>query len=139
MAKKFSKLTNLCYEINGVAMDLQNRLDVDHAEDVYDRLFLAELELAGFKVTDKPKLKITDANKYIIKVYQPDFRVRRNGISVLVEIKADPDGLMPSYERKAWAYLSVSKQDRAILLINFAVKPLQWKRLERGKRHVSKT
>jgi len=133
MTKKYSKLSKLCYRINGVAMELQNRIGVDHAEDVYDSMYLADLQKAGFEVMDKPRLEVVDANGEVIKVYRPDFRVASNGISVLVEIKADPNGLLASYERKARAYLSVSKQDKVIMLINFAVYPLQHITISRKK------
>lgn len=133
MTKTYSKTTNLCYAIVGVAMHLQNRLGVDHSEDVYDPMYLADLRKAGFKVTDKPRLEVIDAFGEVIKVYRPDFRVSRNGISVLVEIKSDPDGLRSSYDRQAGAYLHVSPKDRVALLINFAIKPLQHKIISRKK------
>ncbi len=134
MTKNYSIFSTICYDINGVAMRLQDRLGVDHGEDIYDQMYLADLKQEGFKVTNKPKLKIVDADGKVVKVYRPDFQVRRNGISVLVEIKADPDGLRSSYLRQARAYLSVSEKDRAVLLINFAVKPLQREIIHRSKR-----
>ncbi len=133
MTKNYSEPTELCYDIVGVAMNLQNRLGVDHAEDVYDPMFLAELRKAGFKVTNKPKIKVSDSFGKVIKEYRPDFRVSRNGISVLVEIKADPDGLRSSHERQVGAYLHVSPKDRLAQLINFAVHPLQHKNISRKK------
>jgi len=133
MNKKYSKLTTLCYDINGVAMRLQDRLGVNHGEDIYDQMYLADMQQAGFKVINKPKLKIVNADGKVVKVYRPDFQVRRNDICVLVEIKANPDGLRSSYLRQARAYLSVSKKDRAVLLINFAVKPLQREIIHRSK------
>lgn len=69
---------------------------------------------------------LKDAFGKVVKNYRPDLRVCREEISVLVELKADPCGIQKSHQRQAQAYLSVAKQDQAVLLINFARNPLEY-------------
>ena len=120
--KNYAPITELRFKIVGVAIKTLDRLGIAHSEEVYDSIFRVDLEKAGFDVTNKPKLLLKDANGKVVKTYLPDLRVRHKGLSVLVELKADPQGLQASHKRQAEAYLSSSQKDQAVFLINFGRK-----------------
>ncbi|RMH48053.1 MAG: GxxExxY protein [Gammaproteobacteria bacterium] len=131
MPRQHSPLSQMLYEIRGVAMKVQNQMGTAHQEAVYHRLFVAALQKAGFRVESQPRLDIQDAHHNVVKHYYPDLRVTHRNLQVLVEIKASPGGLQPSHMRQARAYLSVDRKSRSALLINFARKPLEHKTLFR--------
>lgn len=118
--QKFSPLTNMKYAIIGVAKAMYYRLGPDHQEDIYDGDCPASFEEAGFRVEIKPIIQLLDVRGKVIKTYIPDFRVTRGGMSMLIELKADPKGIQGSYVRKARSYLRASEKDQAIVIINFA-------------------
>lgn len=120
MSKEFSPLTQMKYDIIGVAKEMYHRLGPDHQEELYDADFPVSFEEAGFEVADKPKVELLDVRGNPLKSYLPDFRVIRDNMWMLVELKADPKGIQESYVRKARAYLRSSEKDQAILIINFA-------------------
>lgn len=120
MKKNYSPLTKMKYDIIGVSKGLYYRFGPDHQEELYDADFPVALEEAGFEVIDKPKIEVLNARGEHLKFYYPDFRVRKDDMQMLVELKADPKGILQSYIRQARAYLRVSKEDAAILIINFA-------------------
>jgi GxxExxY protein len=112
--------SNLRFAVIGIAMKLQNRLGTAHKEQVYHKMFLAELQQAGYSVESEPQLQIRTATGDVAATYRPDFRLVHEAATLLIEIKADPDGLQTSHRRQAQAYLSVDQDARAVLLINFA-------------------
>lgn len=125
MQPKRTPFSTLRYDIFGVAMRLQDDLSTAHTEDVYHKALAARLRKDGFQVQVTPPLHVRDAVGKIIKTYRPDLRVQRDGITVLVELKAESGGLQASHRRQSKAYLSVDKDARAVLLINFGRKPLE--------------
>ena len=125
MSTTRTPFSTLRYDIFGVAMRLQDALSTAHPEDVYHKALAARLRKDGFQVQVTPPLHVRDASGNIIKTYRPDLRVQRDGIVVLVELKAETGKLQPSHKRQAKAYLSVDKEARAALLINFGRKPLE--------------
>jgi len=120
MSKEFAPLTQMKYDIIGVAKEMYYRLGPDHQEELYDADFPVSFEEAGFEVADKPKVELLDVRGNPLKSYLPDFRVIKDNMWMLVELKADPKGIQESYVRKARAYLRSSEKDQAILIINFA-------------------
>ncbi len=129
MKHKPTPFSKFRYDIIHVAIAVQDRLGTAHAETVYHQSLLAALRKAGFTVQDQPELQLTDVDGKVIKSYRPDLHVQRGGISVIVEIKADPAGLQDSHIRQAKSYLSTDNEARAAILINFAND-----RLERNER-----
>ena len=125
MARSHSPFARLRYDIFGVAMKVQDALGTAHEEKVYHRALQAALQQAGFQVRFTPRYLLRDVTGRVIATYYPDLEVTRDGITVLVELKADPQGLQPSHRRQARAYLSVARRARAVLLINFAQRPLE--------------
>lgn len=131
MTLQRSELSQMLFDLRGIAMRIQNKFRAGHEEAVYHRLLLAALQKAGFSVETKPRLEVRNAYQAVVKQYYPDLRVSRNHLTGLIEVKADPDGLKPAYIRQAQAYLSVDPKSRFVLLINFAGKRLESKALFR--------
>ena len=123
-AKKdqFPPLAQLRYDIIEVAKKLQNRIGTTHREQRYHELFAENLKIAGFGVEYKPKLIVKDDNGKKVFHYEPDLRVRRKGLSILLELKANDDGIGTPHQKQAKSYLSVAPKEPAILIINFARK-----------------
>ena len=128
--------TDLLYEIAGEAMSIQREKGPDHVESVYHDLLAARLRMKGHKVEYKPSIWMKDDLGVYIKKYQPDLRVHQQEVSVLVELKASATHLSPADERQARAYLSVSPQDEAVLLLNFGHKPFEQKRVYQHRSEV---
>jgi GxxExxY protein len=91
-----------------------------HVEQKYHDLFLKNLRIAGFKVENKPKIIVRDDEGKKVFHYEPDLRVKRNGLTILVELKADESGIIKPHRKQAMSYLSVAPNAQAILIINFA-------------------
>ncbi len=125
MASSLSPFARLRYDIFGTAMKVQDALGTAHEEKVYHRALQAALQQAGFRVRFTPRYLVRDTIGRVIATYYPDLEVSRDGITVLVELKAEPQGLQPSHSRQAKAYLSVARRARAVLLVNFARRPLE--------------
>jgi len=115
-----TSLSDLLYDLRGVAIREQDRLGTAHQEIVYHRALEAALRRAGFRVRSKPAISVRDAFGRVIQRYQPDLLVSRDGLTVLVEVKADPNGLQVAHRRQVQAYLSVLPKVSVALLINFA-------------------
>lgn len=118
-----SELTDLLYELTGIAMKLQTELGRYHQEEVYHRMLRTRLEKNGYVVFSRPKIVLLDDNKNVVKAFYPDLRVKTQNFSVLIEIKSDPKGIQVSDKRQAQSYLSISPMDEAILILNFATNP----------------
>ena len=124
-----SETTDLLYEIVGEAMSIQRERGPAHVESVYHDLLAARLRVKGHQVNYKPSLWLQDDLGNYIKKYQPDLRVSTAGTSVLVELKASQSHLSDANQRQARAYLSVSTQDEAVLLLNLGLIPFEHKRI----------
>jgi GxxExxY protein len=129
MNESMSALNDTLYNLIGEAITIQKELGDAHQEIVYHKMLLTRLRKAGYKVEDRPKIKIHDEAGNVIKTYRPDIRVKDEDVHVLIEIKADPGGLQSSHHRQVRAYLSVSPDDQAGLLINFGEWPLGQERI----------
>ncbi len=128
-----TETTDLLYAIVGIAMKVQDQLGRSHPEEVYHSMLESHLRKAGHAVLHKPKLTLRDAQGNWIKTYEPDLRVASNGASVLVELKATPTRLSSASQRQADAYLSISDEDEATLLLNFGRYPLEQLRIYRRR------
>ena len=123
MKKNYSPLSQLRYDIVEIAKDLQKEFGVTHQERRYHSTFFDNLQSAAFRVENKPKLVVKGKSGKQLFHYEPDLYVRRDGLSLLVELKADDGGLSPAHIQQAKSYLSVApKQDKGIFLMNFARK-----------------
>lgn len=122
-------LIDLLYEIAGIAMSIQREKGCSHNEAVYHDWLAARLHLHGYQVDFKPTIVVSDDLGNCIKKYQPDLRVHVGDISVLVELKATHTRLSVADQRQADAYLSVSPEDEAVLLVNFGRFPFEQKRV----------
>jgi GxxExxY protein len=120
--EEYSPLTQLRYDIIEVAKKLQNKMGTTHREQRYHELFVENLKIAGFGVEYKPKLIVKDDNGKKVFHYMPDLRVRRKGLSILMELKANDDGIGKPHQKQAKSYLSVAPKEPAILIVNFARK-----------------
>ncbi len=129
MNETMTALNDTLYNLVGEAITIQKGLGDAHQEIVYHKMLLTRLRKAGYKVDDRPKVKIRDEAGKVIKTYRPDIRAKDGDVHVLIEIKADPGGLQPSHRRQVRAYLSVSPDDQAGLLINFGEWPLGQERI----------
>lgn len=131
MTLQGSVLSQILFDLRGIAMRIQNQFRAGHEETVYQRLLVAALQKAGFSVETKPRLEVRETHQVVVKQSYPDLRVSRNRLTRLIEVKADPDNLKPTYIRQAQVYLSVNPKRRFVLLINFAGKQLESKALFR--------
>ncbi len=116
----------LAYDVTGVAMKLHTALGPDHRELIYQRGMLYRLQDAGYAVDSHPVLPLNDDGHSLVD-YEGDLRVTRDGVTILIELKADPAGIQKSDFRQARAYLSVSAIDQAVLLLNFGTRSLEHK------------
>ena len=127
------KRNNLTYDVIGAAMEVHRRLGPWHPERVYQRALKAALERKGLRVLVEPKVALLDENGAALAVYRPDLVVRRDGLAVLVELKAEP-ALTEAHLRQVKAYLSAWRGRASGLLLNFGEPRLSWKKVWREKR-----
>jgi GxxExxY protein len=120
--EQYSQLSQLRYDLIDIAKVIQNEMGITHCEKRYHDLFVANLKVAGFSVENKPKIIVKDASGKKVFHYEPDLRVRRKKLAILVELKADEDGIGKTHQKQAKSYLSVASTEPAILIINFSRK-----------------
>jgi len=123
---------SLTYEVVGAAMEVHRRLGPWHPERVYQRALRAALERGGLRVLAEPRVFLKDDHGEVLAVYRPDLVVRRDGLALLVELKAEPT-LTEAHLRQVKAYLSAWRGKAQGLVLNFGSPRLAWKKVWRGR------
>ena len=123
---------SLIYDIIGAAIEVHRRLGPWHHERVYQRALRAALERGGLRVLAEPRVFLKDEHGEVLAVYRPDLVVRRDGLAVLVELKAEA-ALTEAHLRQVKAYLSAWRGRASGLLLNFGEPRLAWKKVWRER------
>jgi len=112
MTKK--DVTNLSYEITGLAIKVHKQLGPGLLESVYEQCLKYELEKNGYNVKQQLTVKI----KYDELVLESDLRIDLLvNDCVVVELKAI-ENILPIHEAQLLTYMKLLKKPQG-LLINF--------------------
>ena len=122
---------DLTYAIIGAAMEVHRRLGPWHPERVYQRALFSVLTGQGLTVLSQPRVTLT-WDGTVLAVYRPDLVVRREGETVLVEIKAEPS-ITEAHLKQVRAYLAAWRGPARGLVLNFGQPRLAWKQVRKPR------
>ena len=109
-----SYINNVSYKIVGCAIDVHKELGPGLLESVYQKCFVKELELRGFKVNQQIKIPIQYKGEYLDCDLRLDVLVED---LIIVELKS-VESMLPLFKAQLLTYMKLLEKPKG-LLINF--------------------
>ena len=115
MTKK--DVTNLSYEITGLAIKVHKKLGPGLLESVYEQCLKFELERNGYEVKQQVNVKIKYDNLELESTLRIDLLVND---AIIIELKT-VENILPIHEAQLLTYMKLLEKPQG-LLINFYTK-----------------